>query len=187
MPETKPSHGKAEIIPFEDIARNHTMPPAPDAETSLSHDETAGGVIISLTEVRIQQSEGDKLPSYQRLSERFRDAVTRLEGLNKAVDICSTLEDIANAAQLLEKHPEFRPDLPVWRLVSTIKKSADQSVIMNRISNYPSLVRLLGWAIRGECRHPAVEELGRNTLTLVCQCQYNARWDFTTGEVYELE
>ncbi|WLD46745.1 hypothetical protein [Candidatus Nanosynbacter lyticus] len=183
MPRTEVDHGKARIIPFKTIAGDRAIPPHHDEASTA----TTEGVIIPLTEARIQRSEGDNLPSYQRLNEKFRAAIARLENLDEAIDICDILENIANVAHILEKHPEFKPDLSVWRLVNTIKGSANQSVIMNHIHNYPSLVRLLGWAIRGECHHPAVGELGRNVLALVCQCQHNAKWDFTTGEVHGLE
>ena len=183
MPRTEVDHGKARIIPFKTIAGDRAIPPHHDEASTA----TTEGVIIPLTEARIQRSEGDNLPSYQRLNEKFRATIARLENLDEAIDICDILENIANVAHILEKHPEFKPDLSVWRLVNTIKGSANQSVIMNHIHNYPSLVRLLGWAIRGECHHPAVGELGRNVLALVCQCQHNAKWDFTTGEVHGLE
>lgn len=191
MPRTEADHGKARIIPFKTIAGDRAIPPVSDMEVPPSHNEAnvaaTEGVIISLTEAYIQRSESSNLPSYQRLNEKFRAATNQLENLDEIVDICDILENIANIAHLLEKHPEFKPDLSVWRLVNTIKGSANQSVIMNHIHNYPSLVRLLGWAIRGECHHPAVGELGHNVLVLVSQCQHNAKWDFTTGEVHELE
>lgn len=193
MPRTEADHGKAEIIPFKTITGDRATPPVLDTEVPPSHDEAEAniaateGVIISLIEARIQRSESNNLPSYQRLNKKFRAAIARLENLDGTVDICDILENIANIARLLEKHPEFKPDLSVWRLVDTIEKSANQSAIMNHIHNYPSLVRLLGWAIRGECCHPAVGRLGHNVLTLVCRCQHNAKWDFTTGEVHELE
>lgn len=191
MPRTEADHGKAEIIPFKTITGDRATPPVSDTEVPPSHDEAnvaaAEGVIISLIEARIQRLESDNLPSYQRLNEKFRIATNQLKNFDETVDICDILENIANVVRLLEKHPEFKPDLSVWRLVNTIKGSANQSVIMNHIHNYPSLVRLLGWAIRGECHHPAVGELGHNVLALVCRCQHNAKWDFTTGEVHELE
>lgn len=190
MPRTEADYGKARIIPFKTIARDRAIPLLSD-EVPPHHDKasaaTTEGVIIPLIEARIQRSESDNLPSYQRLNEKFRAATNQLENLDETVDICDILENIANIAHLLEKHPEFKPDLSVLRLVNTIERSANQSVIMNHIDNYPSLVRLLGWAIRGECHHPAVGELGHNVLALVCQCQHNAKWDFTTGEVHGLE
>lgn len=190
MPRTEADHGKAEIIPFKTITGDRAAPPVSDTEVPPNHNEAniaAKGVIISLIEARIQRSESDNPPSYQRLNEKFRTATNQLKNLDETVDICDILENIANVAHLLEKHPEFKPDLSVLRLVNTIERSANQSVIMNHIDNYPSLVRLLGWAVRGECCHPAVGRLGHNVLTLVCQYQHNAKWDFTTGEVHELE
>lgn len=191
MPGTESGRNKAEIIPFKTIAGDRAIPPVSDTEVPPSHDEAnvaaAEGVIILLAEAHIQRSEGNNLPSYRRLNEKFRTATNQLKNLDETVDICDILEDIANVAHLLEKHPEFKPDLSVWRLVDTIEKSANQSIIMNHINNYPALVRLLGWAIRGECHHPAVGELSHNVLVLVSQCQHNAKWDFTTGEVHELE
>ena len=191
MPRTEADHGKARIIPFKTIAGDRAIPPISDTEVPPSHDEAnvaaAEGVIILLTEARIQRSENDNPLSYQRLNEKFRTATNQLKNPDETVNICDILEGIANVTHLLEKHPEFKPDLSVWRLVNTIEKSANQSVIMNHINKYPALVRLLGWAIRGECHHPAVGELGRNVLALVCQCQHNAKWDFTTGEVHGLE
>jgi len=191
MPRTEADHGKAEIIPFKTIAGDRAIPPVSDTEVPPSYDEAniaaTEGVIISLIEARIQRSESGNLPSYQHLNEKFRTATNQLENLDETVDICDILENIANVARLLEKHPEFKPDLSVWRLVNTIEKSANQLIIMNHINNYPALVRLLGWAIRGECHHPAVRELGHNVLVLVSQCQHNAKWDFTTGEVHGLE
>ena len=191
MPRTEADHSKAEIIPFKTITGDRATPPVSDTEVPPSHNEAnvaaTKGEIISLTEAYIQRSESSSLPSYQRLNEKFRAATNQLENLDETVDICDILENIANVAHLLEKHPEFKPDLSVLRLVNTVERSANQSVIMNHIHNYPSLVRLLGWAIRGECCHPAVRELGCNVLALVCQCQHNAKWDFTTGEVHELE
>ena len=178
MPRTEADHGKARIIPFKTIAGERAIPPISDTEVPPSHDEAnvaaAEGVIILLTEARIQRSENDNPLSYQRLNEKFRTATNQLKNPDETVNICDILEGIANVTHLLEKHPEFKPDLSVWRLVNTIEKSANQSVIMNHINNYPALVRLLGWAIRGECHHPAVGELGRNVLALVCQCQHNA-------------
>ena len=191
MPRTEADHGKARIIPFKTIAGDRAIPPVSDIEVPPSHNEAnvaaTEGVIISLTEAYIQRSESSSLLSYQRLNEKFRAATDQLENFDETVNICDILENIANVAHLLEKHPEFKPDLSVWRLVNTIEKSANQSVIMNHINNYPALVRLLGWAIRGECHHPAVGELGHNVLVLVSQCQHNAKWDFTTGEVHGLE
>ena len=191
MPRTEADHGKARIIPFKTIAGDRAIPPISDTEVPPSHDEAnvaaAEGVIISLIEARIQRSESSSLPSYQHLNEKFRIATNQLKNFDETVDICDILENIANVVRLLEKHPEFKPDLSVLRLVNTVERSANQSVIMNHINNYPSLVRLLGWAIRGKCHHPAVGELGHNVLALVCQCQHNAKWDFTTGEVHGLE
>ena len=190
MPRTEADHGKAEIIPFKTITGDRATPPVSDTEVPPNHNEAniaAKGVIISLIEARIQRLESDNLPSYQRLNEKFRTATNQLENLDETVDICDILENITNVARLLEKHPEFKPDLSVWRLVNTIEKSANQLIIMNHINNCPSLVRLLGWAIRGKCRDPEVGRLGHNVLTLVCRCQHNAKWDFTTGEVHELE
>ena len=191
MPRTEADHGKARIIPFKTIAGDRAIPPISDTEVPPSHDEAnvaaAEGVIISLIEARIQRSESDNLPSYQRLNEKFRIATNQLKNFDETVDICDILENIANVVRLLEKHPEFKPDLSVLRLVNTVERSANQSVIMNHINNYPSLVRLLGWTIRGEYCNLAVRKLGHNVLALVCQCQHNAKWDFTTGEVHELE
>jgi hypothetical protein len=129
MPRTEADHGKAEIIPFKTITGDRATPPVSDTEVPPSYDEAniaaTEGVIISLIEARIQRSESDNLPSYQCLNEKFRTATNQLENLDETVDICDILENIANVAHLLEKHPEFKPDLSVLRLVNTIERSAN--------------------------------------------------------------